>query len=268
MVGARIRVQGMSRRLAYTWVIALVAACGYPDPQGDATRTPLPDRTRDGGADGEVPDEDAGIIEASTVNPEDATTPSTLCTANDLALCLAFEGNVNDGSPNKLAVTASNVGFGAGRAGQGAVLSGVSQMSLGPSAVFDATEITVEAWIKLSASALGDAVVFDADNRYSLTVTAARQVWCKSSGGAVMAGAVTPEQWTHVACVVGGGSVRAYVNGGEVGAQPGAVVASPASAQAVGSNCPSGEPFVGVLDSVRVFRVARSGTEIAAAAKP
>ena len=257
----------MSRRLAYAWVIALVAACGYPDPQGDATRTPLPDRSRDGGADAE--DDDAGIIEASTVNPsEDATAPSTLCAANDLALCLAFEGSVADGSPNKLAVNASNVAFGMGREGQGAVLSGTSQILVGPSVVFDGAGITVEAWIKLAPSANADGVVFDADNRYSLTITAARQVWCKSSGGAVMAGNVTPERWTHVACVVGGGSVRAYVDGVEVGAQPGAVVASPTSSQAVGGNCPSGEPFLGVLDSVRVFRVARSGAEIAAAVKP
>lgn len=250
-----------------SFVISMVAvvACGYPDPQGDATRTPLPDRTRDAGADVEV-DEDGGIIEASTVNPtEDATAPSTLCTASDLALCLAFEGNVTDGSPNKLAVTASNIAFGAGREGQGAVLSNASSMLVGPSAVFDSAEITVEAWVKVSASANADAVVFDADNRYSLTITAQRQVWCKSSGGVVLGGTVTPEQWTHVACVVGGGVVRAYANGVEVGAQPGSVIASPTSSQAVGGNCPSGEPFLGILDSVRVFRVARSAADIAAA---
>lgn len=260
-------VRGATSFVVSLIVVGAVAACGYPDPAGDATRTPLPERTRDGGADGEA-DEDAGIIEASTVNPEDAATPSTLCAAKDLALCLAFEGSVADGSPNKLSVNASNVGFGAGREGQGAVLSSTSQMLVGPSVVFDAAEITVEAWVKLSAAGLADAVVFDADNRYSLTITGARQVWCKSSGGAVMAGSVTPEQWTHVACVVGAGAVRAYVNGAEVGAQPGGVVASPTSAQAVGGNCPSGEPFVGVLDSVRVFRVARSAAEIAADAKP
>lgn len=207
-------------------------------------------------------------IEPSSNTQNSAAKP---CAVNDLALCLTFEGSSVDQSTAPIqAAEASGLDYVPGKQGQGARFGSQSALRFGPNIVFDlpAGAATIEAWIK-RASSTEDAVVFDDDARFSLTINAAGQVWCKSSGGAITGARVVPvEQWAHVACVIEGGTMRAYVDGALDASGPGAVVSSPSSPAAVGGNAPSGEPFVGVIDSLRVFRVARSPADIALAAKP
>jgi hypothetical protein len=69
-----------------------------------------------------------------------------------------------------------------------------------------------------------------------------------------------------VACVIDGTNGHVYLGGVEQSAAGGVIGASPASGAAIGGNAPSGEPFIGAIDSFRVFRVARSAAQIAAAA--
>ena len=198
----------------------------------------------------------------------DAPTPTqaVLCSASDLALCFGFEGVVTDGSPNALVPAAlSGVSFVPGRFGQAASFAAVSAMTFAPSAAFQVTTATIEAWVKLAPNPPGDGVIFDADNRASLTILADGSLLCKPTG-VPSAGKVVSDQWAHVACVFDGANVHAYVNGVEVGVGAGAIGASPPAGAAVGGNSPSGEPFVGAIDSFRFFKIARTPAEIAAAA--
>ena len=64
------------------------------------------------------------------------------------------------------------------------------------------------------------------------------------------------------------GKLHAYLDGVDVGSGPGAIGSAPTLGAAVGGNSPDGEGFLGLIDSMRVFRVARTAAEISATAKP
>ncbi|UQA59844.1 LamG domain-containing protein [Polyangium aurulentum] len=67
--------------------------------------------------------------------------------------------------------------------------------------------------------------------------------------------------WIHAACVFGGGKLRLNVNGDltdEVDAQ------APSASEglnAIGANAPSGDSLDGLIDGVRVWKVARYASE-------
>lgn len=250
-------------------------ACGYADVNGDPIADDpvnLPNRKLGDG--GDAPDGPASVQNPNP-NPNDndggqTKPPSVTCTPADLALCLRFEGNTMDQSPTAInPVEATGITFvGGGKEDQAAQFTQASALRFAPNPVFDlpANGATIEAWIKREATG-ADAVVFDDDARFSLTINAAGNVWCKSSGGAIIGATQVPvAQWAHVACVIENGTMKAYLNGAQDAAGPGSIVASPTSAAAIGGNSPSGEPFVGLIDSFRVFKAARSAADIAAAA--
>lgn len=242
------------------------ASCGAP-PIDDELPVDLrlPDRVS------VAPIPDAALDVTSVPPPvdsgSDAPTQAALCGASDLVLCFGFEGAIVDGSPNALVPTTSGVSFVPGKSGQAASFGPLSAMRFAASPAFELTAATLEAWVKLAANPPGDGVIFDDDNRASLTILADGTLLCKPNG-IPSAGKVVVEQWTHVACVFDGANVRAYVNGTEVGSGAGVIGSSPASTAAVGGNAPSGEPFVGAIDSFRVFKVARTAAQVAAAAVP
>jgi hypothetical protein len=246
-----------------------IAACGTADIQGDELAVPLPDRVTaapgaDGGAEGGPP----APPPASEAGPApDGATPSTLCKEPDLVLCYAFEGAVVDGSPNALTPSElTGVSFVPGKAGQAGGFGATSALRFAPSAALEVTTATLEAWVKLAPNPPGDGVLFDDDARFSLTILVDGTVLCKSAGGLLSGSKVVVDQWTHVACVADGTRVHVYVDGVELAASAGTIVSSPTSGAALGGNAPTGEPFVGAIDSFRFFKVARSTAQIAAAA--
>jgi hypothetical protein len=255
----------------------LFIACGYADVNGDPIAdNPVNLPNRKLGDGGDTTD---GTTIAQNPNPNPNNTgdsgstkpPSVTCQPTNLALCLRFEGNTMDQSSTAInPVEATGITFvGGGKEDQAAQFTQTSVLRFAPNPVFDlpANGATIEAWIKREATG-ADAVVFDDDARFSLTINAAGMVWCKSSGGAVVGTTQVPvNQWAHVACVVENGSLKAYLNGAQDASGPGSIVSSPTSAAAIGGNSPSGEPFVGLIDSFRVFKIARTAAEIAAAAK-
>lgn len=245
----------------------VVAACGGNGVVHRESPIDVPERSDDDSGDDDG-GADAGPTVEHTDPIPDAAPVSHTCEAADLALCLAFENDVKDGSPNGLAAAAANVTYVPGKDGLAASLGATSSIRYPANAAFETSAATIEAWVRRSASATADGVVFDADSRYSLTITSALDVLCKTSGGAVAGGKITPEKWAHVACVVGGGVVRVYLDGVEQGNAAGSVAPAPTATEAAGGNAPSGEPFVGAMDSLRVFRVARAAADIAKDAAP
>lgn len=271
------------RRLAPAALLAAAFAapvsCSAPAIPSDDFGAALPERARtvptDGGADrGRAdtprPPVDASSNAASDAAPDaavEAASQAVLCSAPDLVLCFGFEDAVVDGSPNALAPAVTGVSFTAGKHGRAAVFDARSAMRFGASSAFQVTTATIEAWVKPAANRPGDGVIFDADDRASLTILQDGTVLCKPSG-AKSSAKLAPDAWSHVACVFDDGDVRVYVNGLEVDSDGGRIGSSPAAGAAVGGNSPSGEPFVGAIDSLRVFRVARTPTQIAIAAAP
>jgi hypothetical protein len=248
--------------------VAGAASCGAPSIDDDelVTGIPLPDRSAgDPTTDAAAETTSAPPADSAPDAAVDAPTQAALCGAPDLVLCFGFEGAVVDGSPNALVPAISGVSFVPGKSGQAGLFGPLSAVTFGASPAFELTAATIEAWVNLAANPPGDGVIFDDDNRASLTILADGTLLCKPTG-VPSAGKVAVGQWTHVACVFDGANVRAYVNGVEVGSGAGVIASSPASTAALGGNAPSGEPFVGAIDSFRVFKVARSPAQIAAAA--
>lgn len=250
--------------------IACAASCAAPSIVDEELPVGfrLPDRSAgDSTSDAAPADVSPALPVDSPPEAPDAPTQAALCSEPDLVLCFGFEGAVVDGSPNALVPTLSGVSFVPGKSGQAASFGPLSAMRFAAAPAFEVTTATIEAWVKLAANPPGDGVVFDDDNRASLTILADGTLLCKPTG-VPSTGKVVVGQWSHVACVFDGANVRAYVNGTEVGSGAGVIGSSPTSTAAVGGNAPSGEPFVGAIDSFRVFKSARTAAQITAAAAP
>lgn len=259
------------------WVTALVTtcvalgACGYAAVEGDPLESKGKPNTTSGDDGGDVIVTDAGT-NSTNVYPVDASAPGNLfCLVGDLALCLTFEGNTADSSAVPMTPTVvSNLTFVAGKVGQAASFSASSALRYGPNAAWElpTASATIEAWI--DPQTLGtSAVIFDDDTRFSLSINAAGKIWCQSSTGSVTGQkTILAGQWAHVACVIDGGLLRAYVDGVEDAAGSGSIASNPTAGAAVGGNSPDGEPFIGAIDSLRVFRVARTPAQLAADALP
>ncbi len=253
--------------------ITAVAACGSSGSEPIARLPPRPAAVPgapDGAAqaapdprDGEAPPpQDAGPDTSA------ATQAAALCSAPDLVLCFAFEGALTDGSPNaNNPTTNANVSFVPGAVGQAAAFGPTSAVRFAPSPSFEVTTATIEAWVKMAPNPdpTSDGVIFDDDSRASLTILPDGTVLCKPND-AVVSAKILPDVWTHVACVFDGAKAHVYVAGSEVGSGAGVIGSSPTSTAALGGNAPSGEPFVGAIDSFRFFRVARTSAQMAAAA--
>jgi hypothetical protein len=231
---------------------------------------PLPDRVPADDDAGE-PDPPPPPPPRSDAGPDAGK--SALCTGNDLALCFPFEGQVKDESLNAFVPAVVNgVTFGPGKAGQAATFTDSSAIRFdGPMAKLNATATTVEAWIRV-AQISAEGVVFDADNRYAMSVQpgtgANGQIQCNNGGGTIVRGGdVIIGQWMHAACVFDTSTIRLYLDGTERKSAGGGPSSSSAGA-AIGGNSPSGAPFIGSIDSFRVFFKARTPAEILAAAAP
>jgi hypothetical protein len=260
----------------------LLGACQQTVGDGNDPGTPLPPRgplDADGAEAGATPPPpppqvppppDGPLVDAGDDGSAAAEAAAqALCTTTGVVVCFPFESTATDRSQNAISATVSgHIAFVAGHAGAAVSLDTTSAIRLAPNALFDSPAATIEAWIKRSAASPAGAngVVTDVDGRYSLTILPNGALLCQTSGGQISGGTITNEKWTHVACTVGGGVVRAYVNGAQVASGVGSVIAQPTLAEAIGGNSPSGEPFVGELDSLRVFKTARTAAEIAAAA--
>lgn len=250
-----------------------IAACGSDAATGTKVRRNSPS-TQTGDDDDDVDASAPPVVVAKPVTPaepvDSGPTPSKACNVSELAYCFTFEGSTDDVSPNGLKpATAIGVTFAPGRENQAASFTAASALRFAPNASFELpANATIEAWIKRQNTGT-DAVVLDDDGRFSLTIDAAGNLLCKSSGGAATAIKLVPiEQWAHVACVVDAGTLRAYLDGIEISSGPGAIGSAPTLGAAVGGNSPEGEPYLGLIDSLRVFRVARTPAQITEAAKP
>jgi hypothetical protein len=243
----------------------IVAACS--STTGD--RTSLSGAPRSHGDDD---DDVKGAVDAGPVDaaPVDAgPVQSDVCKVGGLALCFGFDGAVTDGSSNALKPKIANIELVKGKDSLAASFGPASQMTFEPNQAFELPKdaATVEAWIRRQSTG-ADAVVFDDDGRFSLTITATGKVVCGSSGGAVTGTTdIAVEDWAHVACVVDKGEIRAYVNGKEDAKGPGSIGSAPKLGAAIGQDAPTGQPYYGLIDSFRLLWLARSADEIATDAK-
>ena len=128
------------RGLVAAWLLLL--ACGGSSSNGDDD-VDLPGRNGDAGDD--VVDAGHDVAAPPADTGADVVAPPLLCKESDLVLCLPFEGNFVDGSPNAFVPSVTDsISFIPGKAGQAASFSQVSALRYAASTLFNLTAATVE----------------------------------------------------------------------------------------------------------------------------
>ena len=129
------------------------------------------------------------------------------------------------------------------------------------------TAMTLEAWVDPTAvnSAWRD-VIYKGDDNYYLEATST-QGGVPAGGGTIGTtygtSALAPNTWTHLAVTYDKAAVRLYVNGTQVSTVAAtANLATAASPLAIGGDPLYGQYFKGLIDEVRIYNVALSGSQI------
>ncbi len=253
----------------------MIAACQAPVPEFE-TGIRLPERVpRDAKTETTptVPPAETEKAPVDDTNPDAGPVKSDPCAAAQLTACFTFEDSVTDAKGALVAEEVTNVAFITGKLGKAARFGTGegSRVRFTASDAVATADVTVEAFVKLDPTFSQEATVFDVNQRYVMTIEADGRLLCGSNGGAARGNQVAIDKWVHVACVFGGGAVIAYVDGAP-GQTSGSFTGMPPSAPAISelaADTPDGtRPFFGAIDNLRVFSVARTPTEIAAAVKP
>ena len=198
----------------------------------------------------------------------DAAQPA-FCDPTDgtLIACYELEGNARDGSANRLDATTSGVTFGAGRIGLAAQVDASSILGIAESSLLDPSAITMEAWIHPTQlpSAGTRAGIIDNNGQYGFFLHPGGDLQCV---GLQATANVQAGTWTHVACTYDG-TTRIYAGGVLVGMTAGgggALGTGGTTGISIGGDNPAGSPLVGAIDQLRIFKIARTASEICAAA--
>jgi hypothetical protein len=218
-------------------------------------------------------------FDPASVDPDDASVDASAdafvfgpaCPSDpSLLACWDFDGDLVDRTGRGNDLLGSDIAFVPGVEGDALEMIDTSRADL--AAVNIASGIlTVEAWVR-SVPRVPTQLVFDHNSRWSFSITEAGELRCGANGvPAVLGTFVATGSWIHVACTVGDGAYRAYVDGVEVGATITAAMLMASNTEAaVGGDAPPGtgnSPFVGAVDRFRIWSRALTSVEICEAAR-
>lgn len=189
-----------------------------------------------------------------------------------LVACFDFNGIPIDSVGNSL--FAANVSFATGQEGQAGLFSSASKLTVNDSARLDVAAVTTQAWLYPDAlPATGTrAGIWDTDGQYGMFILAGGVLNCTGGGSAsslMTNAAISAGTWSHVACTNDGMTIRAYINGvlaGSLSTLP--LMTSGTTGAEVGGNAPDMlDRFIGRIDLLRVYSVARSAAQVCADAR-
>ncbi|EYF02301.1 LamG domain-containing protein [Chondromyces apiculatus] len=185
-----------------------------------------------------------------------------------LLACFSFDDDdAADASSFHRAVDESNLAYENGIDGRAARMNASSYIRLGASADWNVSAFTVEMWFRIEDTPNDGARsgLFDSDGRMGMWIRdEAAHVSCAGQGTELSGGDVPLGTWTHLACVHDGVQMLLYRNGVLLDARDTTVLTPSNGTVAIGGNAPSGDPFLGLLDGVRVYNVARTDAQICA----
>ena len=190
----------------------------------------------------------------------------------DLVACFGFDkGTTLDGSQYGNDLLPFGVSYVEGASGLAVQTTAASTLRTSNHSSLRSDSFTLEAWIRPSQSpSMMDgkrAAIIANPGRYGLFLYPNDRIHC-SSGGSVSAYAALPaNEWTHLACTLEGETLTLWINGWR---GPSAQVSGPPGMRDNGqltiAGSVDGDELTGAIDNVRVFRTARSASEIADAA--
>jgi hypothetical protein len=253
---------------------------GVLPPDAGADAVPAPDagaasdasRAADGGLEAPSPT----LMPPPAVQPPPTPPPPVIDCPDDnrLRLCLRFERNLRNESPNDLMVQGNQVDYEAGLPGAGSAVrvGGGTQIrvSMTGGAVNLAT-FTVEAWVRLDRlpAANDRATVIDRQGGYTMTVQPDGAVTCARGSSRVVspAGAVAAGAWVSLACTADNREVAVWINGAvSAGASVGGNQGDSVGGISLGRNQSNDDAMFGLLDNVRLWDHIRQPDQICNAA--
>jgi hypothetical protein len=169
-------------------------------------------------------------------------------------------------------VTGSNVSYEPGVDNLAARLGSSSVMRAASGWGAVDTVFTLEAWIRpdrlpASGERMG---ILDEEDHFGLFLLPGGAVNCSSSGAdALVSAAVAVGRWTAVACTASANNLVLWIDGvaRAQGQMDGNSNGTPTTL-GIGGNLPSGDPWEGLIDNVRVWSSARTAQQIAAHRPP
>lgn len=195
------------------------------------------------------------------------------CASPALIVHYLFEQSLRDATPYGNDTTdVSDVGYEPGVVGDALVLGASSVATLPRSESLEFVDaVTVELWAQPRAlpSGSGRAGLLDDDGRYGLFLNSLGQLRCVAGSATVTGGELTVDHWSHVACVLDASTLTLWQDG-HVRAQvtrAGNLTTPGQHPVTIGGNSPSGDRFVGLLDNLRIWREARSPSQLSRAAQ-
>jgi hypothetical protein len=272
-------------RCATVLVVALGSASCSLDKSGTGTTDEL---VSDAGIDTDFVDSSVLDIAVDTTEPIDTFVPPDtsvdafeaavdarppFCDASDMTLigCYRFEGNGTDDSfyANNLTLTAGT--FVSGVEGQALSFGPTTRATVAENgSLAVTTQLTIELWLRIRTLPTGSSRMglVDDDGRFGLFVYPPGTARAQSPSPLDTSENLPTSTWTHVAYTFDGETMTMFVNG-RVSSTLGAAAsfgAASGNGLAVGGNSPSGDILDGDIDSLRIFRVARTPKQICEAA--
>ncbi len=276
----------MTIRAAFAFAL-ITAGCGRLDDSGLGDTDDLIDAApgdavaADAPLDTAVPDTaeaaDSAVAAVDSAPEADAPGPA-ICNASDpdLIACYRFEDTEHAAQPwddSRYAHhgTSSGVTFAAGKEGRAIVFDTSSYLNVpDPPTLGVTTAITIEAWIRpKSLPASNRAGIVDCNGRYGLFVLPDGTLRAMAPAVLDTAPIIKTGTWQHVAYTYDGSKQVLYLDGVAVkdnALTSGTFGTGDGAGLAIGMNSPSGDHFEGAIDTVRIYKVARTATQICRAA--
>lgn len=134
--------------------------------------------------------------------------------------------------------------------------------------IWSYTALSVELWLRPAQIPTGTARagLVDKDGSFGVFLRPNGDISCTMSASLSAPGVASVNKWVHVACTSDGTTTRLYIDGVETSSGSASSLPQQTALVAIGGNSPSGDPLAGDLDTLRVYKRARSAQEIAAAA--
>jgi hypothetical protein len=243
-----VRLAAQRRRELVALLVACQAACGF-DTGGGAAGADPPDP-----GSGSPPD--AALPGA----PDGAAAVAACPESTDLLACLTSDGAAQDGSGygNPVQVTGS-ASFAPGIDGQALDATSSVEVTIDETSVLDpSSALLIELWARADSFPAegGRAGLVDNEGQWGLFVHADGRVSCSMSGFLEVEAVLALGAWANVACGYDGSTLRLFKNGALAGEAAGgtALSAGGSDGTAIGHNSPTGEPFDGLIDEVRIWR--------------
>jgi Concanavalin A-like lectin/glucanases superfamily len=223
-------------------------------------------RTLDLGTDS-TPD-DAAVDTTPDRAPDTGTAASCPTGDPSLLICLRFEGSLVDESTPAATVTGTNLTFEAGMDNLAARLASSSVVRAAQGWGALDTVFTLEAWIRPDRLPTGSERmgILDEDSHFGLFLLPGGTIRCSSSGAEALASAaVAVGQWTAVACTASANRLVLWIDGvaRAEGQMDGLSNGTPTTL-GIGGDLPSGDPWEGLIDNLRVWSSARTAQQISA----